>query len=51
MKAGLVKVLRKVDFKIPRNPDEANQVNYLIQDPTTEEYDSGNVESKLLEVD
>lgn len=39
IKAGIVKVLRKVDFKIPTTQAEANNANFLIQDPTLEEYD------------
>lgn len=51
IKAGLVKVLRKVDFRIPTSIGEANSVKWLISDPTLDEYENGLVESKLLEID
>jgi len=51
VKSGRVKILRKVDFKIPKNLIEANKVDYLIQDPSLEEYEQRLVESKLLEID
>jgi len=44
-------VLRKVDFKIPTSRKEANDINFLVKDPTLMDYDSKQVESKLLEID
>jgi hypothetical protein len=46
-----MKVLRKVDFKIPRTIESSNDFDYLTADPELEDYQKNNVESKLLEVD
>ena len=46
-----MKVLRKVDFRIPSTRQEANDPEFLIQEPTIDDYNSKRVESKLLEVD
>jgi CRP-like cAMP-binding protein len=51
VKSGRLKVLRKVDFRIPTTRQEANDPEFLIQDPTIDDYNSKRVESKLLEVD
>jgi len=51
VKSGRIKVLRKVEFKIPETNAEAENIQELIRDPTIEEYDNGKVESKLLEID
>ena len=44
-------VLKKVDFKVPDEKWQVNNVEYLILDPTDEDYDLELVESKLLEID
>ena len=51
IKAGRIKVLKKVDFKIPSNVKEANKIEFLIQDPVLRDYEEKKVESKLLEID
>ena len=51
IKSGRIKVLRKVEFKIPQNRKEVFDVDFLIQDPVLEDYEQHNVESKLLEID
>jgi hypothetical protein len=40
-----------VDFKIPEDKKQALSIDYLIQDPTQEDYELELVESKLLEID
>jgi CRP-like cAMP-binding protein len=49
--AGRVKVLRKVDFRVPLLPQQHTQIDWLSADPTPQEYAKGLVESKLLELD
>lgn len=49
--AGKVKVLRKVDFRIPEHAHHHSNVEWLSADPSSEEYSRGLVESKLLELD
>ena len=44
-------MLRKVDFRIPKNSEEANSVDFLTNDPNDLEYITLNIEQKLLEVD
>jgi len=44
-------VLKKVDFKIPDEKWQINNIEYLVLDPTAEDYDLELVESKLLEID
>lgn len=51
MKSGRIKLLRKVEFKVPESSQEASDIAQLIRDPTLQEYDTGKVESKLLEID
>ena len=51
VKTGRIKVLRKVEFKIPESQQEAESVQEMTRDPTLDEYDQGKVESKLLEID
>lgn len=51
VKAGRIKILRKVEFKIPETNAEAENIKELTRDPTVEEYDQSKVESKLLEID
>lgn len=40
-----------MDFRIPKNSEEANSVDFLTSDPTDLEYITLNIEQKLLEVD
>lgn len=49
--SGIVKLLRKVDFKVPSNLKEANDAEFLIQDPSDMDYFTRQVDQKLLEVD
>lgn len=49
--AGRIKLLRKVDFRIPDQSQHQNDVEWLSSDPTSEEYSTSLVESKLLELD
>jgi CRP-like cAMP-binding protein len=51
VKTGRIKVLRKVEFKIPENQKQAESIQDLIRDPSLDEYGEGKVESKLLEID
>ena len=51
IKSGIVKLLRKVDFKVPTNSEEANDSEFLIQDPSDMDYFTRQVDQKLLEVD
>ena len=51
IKAGRIKLLKKVEFKIPQTNSEAENIKELTRDPTVQEYDRGLVESKLLEID
>jgi CRP-like cAMP-binding protein len=51
VRSGRMKVLRKVDFKIPRTIENANDFDYLTANPGLEDYKQFKVESKLLEVD
>ena len=51
IKSGVCKALRKVDFRIPKNSEEANNVEFLTSNPTDLEYVNLNLEQKLLEVD
>ncbi|CDW71126.1 cyclic nucleotide-binding domain containing protein [Stylonychia lemnae] len=51
IKAGRIKVLKKVDFKIPEEKWQFQNIDYLIQDPSEEDYELELVESKLLEID
>ena len=46
-----MKILRKVEFRIPLNRGESNDTDFLMADPTSEEVDEQLVESKLLEID
>lgn len=46
-----MKVLRKVEFKIPKSRKEAFNEDFLSQEPTQEDYQENKVESKLLEID
>ena len=43
--------MRKVEFRLPQNSQQANDIDQLVKDPTLEEYDNCLVESKLLEID
>jgi CRP-like cAMP-binding protein len=51
VKSGRIKILRKVDFKIPQNKEDANDPDFLIKQPTKEDYEQRAVESRLLELD
>ena len=51
IKSGMVKLLRKVDFKVPSSQKEANDSEFLIQDPEDMDYFTANIDQKLLEVD
>jgi CRP-like cAMP-binding protein len=51
LKSGKVKVLRKVDFRIPDQSSQHQNVQWLSSDPTEEDFLLQLVESKLLEVD
>ena len=51
VKSGRIKVLRKVDFRVPQNRQDANDPDYLIRSPNKQDYESKLVESKLLEID
>ena len=44
-------MLRKVEFRIPSNRREACSTEFLIKDPSEQEFESHMVESKLLEID
>jgi hypothetical protein len=46
-----MKILRKVDFKIPESNFDVHNIAQLMRDPTLEDYESEKVESKLLEID
>ena len=46
-----MKVLRKVDFRVPDQPWQHGNVKWLSADPSYEDYQNGFVESKLLELD
>ena len=39
IKSGRIKVLRKVEFKIPQDRKEVFDVDFLIQDPVLEDYE------------
>ena len=45
--SGIVKLLRKVDFKVPSNLKEANDAEFLIQDPSDMDYFTRQVDQKL----
>jgi CRP-like cAMP-binding protein len=47
----MVKLLRRVDFKVPQNQKDANDAEFLIQDPEDMDYFTSNIDQKLLEVD
>lgn len=49
VKTGRIKILRKVEFLVPRSNSETLQE--LIRDPTVSDLDNGYAESKLLEID
>lgn len=51
VKAGKVKVLRKVDFRVPDQTWQHGNIQWLGMDPTEEDYSLSLVESKLLELD
>jgi CRP-like cAMP-binding protein len=51
LKSGKVKVLRKVDFRIPDQSSQHQNVQWLSSDPTEDDFLLQLVESKLLEVD
>ena len=51
VKSGRIKVLRKVDFRVPQNRQDENDPDYLIRSPNKQDYESKLVESKLLEID
>lgn len=51
VKAGKVKVLRKVDFRVPDHAWQHGNIQWLGMDPTEEDYSLSLVESKLLELD
>lgn len=51
IKSGIVKLLRKVDFKVPSNHREANDAEFLIQEPSDMDYFTHMVDQKLLVVD
>ena len=38
IKSGGVKLIRKVDYRIPKNAEEANSLDFLIAEPTDLEY-------------
>ena len=39
VKAGRIKILRKVEFKIPETNADAENIKELTRDPLVEEYD------------
>lgn len=43
--------MKKVDFKIPEEKWQHQNLEYLIRDPSEEDYELELVESKLLEID
>ena len=51
MKSGRIKILRKVDFRIPQSKKDANDPEFLVLHPKKEDYEQKLVESRLLEVD
>ena len=51
MKSGKVKILRKVDFRIPDQAWQQSDIKWLSTSPTPDDYRLIAVESKLLEID
>jgi CRP-like cAMP-binding protein len=51
IKAGRIKLLKKVDFKVPEDKYESKSLAFLVSDPHYDDYELEMVESKLLEID
>jgi hypothetical protein len=51
IKSGKVKVLRKVDFRIPEHSWQHSDISWLSSNPNSDDYKAIAVESKLLDID